>query len=267
MHRRSANNRNPSKKGKKKPGKARKAKWSQQISTASTLSGPFIAPDELDTKLRFRDFVSITNAGGGFASKEYRPNAAYDIDPSLGSTETYGFDEYAALYTYYRVVGFSYKITCANKEFVPVNLYLLNTNKQPSTVGTNFLLYSSNPYCSSKLVSQTGGISTHTFSGHIKYSRLLGSNNVETADSFRALTTGVPTDTFWLAVGAESSGGSLATGVSLDVTLTLHVRFYGREVDLSLAGMQARMKHISDSRAQWKLAKQLASSRNPPAAH
>lgn len=231
-------------------------KWPQQQATASTLSGPRISPDELDVKLQYADLVRLTNGGGGLASKSYQINAAYDVDPSLGSTETYGFDEYAALYSYYRVIGCSYQISVVNFEAFPVNTYVLLANHNPATVGSNFLLFSSNPYCKHKLLAVSPGTHEHVFRGGISFSRLLGSNNVETADSFRALTTAIPADILWLTIAGENPvSGTMANGCVFDVRITMHVRFYGREVDLTLAGMFSRLTAYKDSRQQLELDK------------
>jgi len=62
----------------------------QGRSTAKSV--PRVSPDEFDVPLTFRKTGNI-NTGDGVYYMRFNPNSAYDVDPSLASTETYGFDE------------------------------------------------------------------------------------------------------------------------------------------------------------------------------
>lgn len=198
-------------------------------------------------KLMYRKTDKITNGLGGVVSKSFHTNAAYDVDPSVGSTETLGFDEYSQLYSYYRVIGYSYECTVINPTDYPILFSALNTNLDPSVSGTNYALYSTNPHCKSKLVSTIGSPNTHTFRGSHKISQIVGSSAPETADSFRSTVSHNPSDLTWFAIAGESIGGSDITFV-YDFKIYLHVRFYGREVDLTLPAVIARLQNILDSR-------------------
>lgn len=241
--------------GKKRGGKGGR-KWGAQGATSSTLSGPRVSPDELDVKLMFRKTAYINDAGANLVTKEFYANGAYDVDPSLGSTETYGFDEYAALYSYYRVVGYKYSCTFVNQGQDPMMCYVLNTNTSPASSGTRYDLYSTNPYCKSKLVNANANTAT-TLSGSIQISRLLGSRAVETADTLRALTTSVPVDLIFCSIGAESISASAGIYFSYDFKITMKIRFYGREVDLTLAGLMARMERQAAARQELLMRKKL----------
>lgn len=188
----------------------------------------------------YRDTRSVTNGLAGVVAKSYHTNAAYDVDPSVGSTETYGFDEYAAIYSYYRVIGYSYEVTVINPMDYPLMAYILNTNIDASGVGTNYGLYSTNPHCKSKLISTIGTCNRQTFKGSHNISEICGTPAIETADSFRSVTSGVPSDLTWITVAGTTLGGADIT-FQYDLKLIMHVRFYGREVDLTLAGFAARV--------------------------
>jgi len=230
---------------------------SHSVARARTI----VSADETEVTLRYVQNVPLQNGAGGLATKVFQANAAYDVDPVVGSTETIGFDEYAALYSYYRVVGVSYKITMASSEPAPVIAYLLVTNLNPNSVGSNFSLYASNPYCKSFMLGPNTGSSNHTFRGSLRFAKLLGSMAVETSDSFRALTTSNPADLLFVSIGAESTLiATLSNGVFCRVELSLHTRFYGREVDLTLAGIAARMQRHLNARAAHKMKKALEAS-------
>lgn len=219
-----------------------------------------IAPDELDIKLMYRNAASLSSGASPLTYKAYHSNAAYDVDPAVASTETYGFDEYAALYSYYRVIGYSYEVSFVNLDTSQsVLVYVLNTNTNPSLAGTSFYLYSTNPHCQSKLLSNISP-NMHTFRGKFTIAQIVGSPAPETADTFRAttsgLTTSLPSDLTWLTLAAEVIGSSTPTiTVTYDLKLLMHVRFYARNVDLSLATMSARLNKAVLDRAEYNRSK------------
>lgn len=245
--------RKETKRGKRKGGR-RRGKWSPQEGTSSVLSGPRVMPDETDVRLQFRAMDTLLNAGSGVQYKEWQANGAYDVDPALGSTETFGFDEWASLYSYYRVIGYDYVITVSNLEAFSVNTYVINSNVAPSGTGGSFLNMSSLPYNQGKLLAPKGSPGcSHTFRGKIRISKLLGSMAVETEDNFRALTTSVPADIIWCTAIAEANGAFLlGNGVVYDLKLTMHIRFYGRELDLALAGTSTKVARKVERLQEYK---------------
>lgn len=244
------------KRGKVRRSNANGVGWSQKVSRSMTLSHPLVGPDELDVPLKFVKRGVLTSNATPLVSATFNPNCAYDVDPTVGSTETLGFDEYAALYSYYRVIGYKYKITFAANTNYPTMVYVTNTNM--AVPGTNFSLYTTNPYCKSTLASLYGAKPT-VFGGKIMMSHLTGSNACETADTYRALTTGVPSDKVFLDIAAEQlQGSTLEPGVGYDLQITMFIRFYSREVDLTLARMETRIKEIRQARALRDLQKKAA---------
>lgn len=256
-----------SKKGamKKQPKRNFSSRYAPAKARSTTATRTRIAPDELDVKLLYRTFGQISNIAAPFASKKFHSNAAYDVDPSIGSTETYGFDEYAALYSYYRVIGFSYEVTISNNLDVDCLAYVLNTNTDPTLAGSRFDLYSTNPHCKSKLISSKSP-NVHTFRGRHRISQITGTPTSETADSFRAVTTGVPADLTWITLAAEFVDGTEAI-FSYDFKLYMDIRFYSREVDLSLAGFSARVNAHLAARARRCLEKQQRHLTGVPPVH
>jgi len=218
--------------------------------------------DELDVRLRYVVSDRLYNGAGGGASREWTPNAAYDVDPLVGSTETSGFDEYAALYSYYRVVGYRYKCEIVSRETDAIVAYLYNTNKSLS--GTNYDVYAGNPYSHiGQLGQYTGAGARKTFSGYIPCSKLLGSVAAETSDSLRSLTTGVPTDLLilTLAIQSNSAIGTIPNGISYVLTIDMDIRFYGREWELQLSALEERIAFIRKSRNIRRIEKE---TKQPP---
>lgn len=252
----------------KKP-RTGKLRWSPKGGHSSTLSQTRIAPDELDVKLMYRKIGQLRDAGVNLGVVELKPNDAYDVDPVLGSTETYGFDEYAAIYSYYRVIGYQYQVTVSNNTGIgtdsPIMMYVTNTNTRVSSSGTRWDLYSTNPYCQSKLLALPYAAgSTHTFRGTHNVAKILGSKVVETDDSYRALTTGSPTDVVWLGLAIENPTAGLGINAVYDIKIIMNVRFYGREVDLTLAGLAARINGRLAARIELDTKKKLEAMKISP---
>jgi hypothetical protein len=97
----------------------------------------------------------------------------------------------------------------------------------------------------------------HTFRKKIHISKLAGTTNVETADSWRSLVTGKPADLVWLTLGVELLGAN-KRAVAYDMQLVMDVRFFSRKVDLSLGGFEKSIKELKEARARSDFAKKIA---------
>lgn len=226
--------------------------YRRAVGHSVTKSKTQIAPDEFDVTLKFRTQGSITDGAAALRYKEFTPNSAYDVDPAFGSTETYGFDEYAALYSYYRVIGYSYRLTVTNALALPVTCYVTNTNIQVSGAGSRWDLYSTNPHSQTKVLAALGSYpSTVTFKGRHSVAQILGSGAVETDDNFRSLTTASPADLIWLAFAVENLYANTTVNFAYQIDIKMRVRFYAREVDLSLGGLSRRVSEHLTTRAIW----------------
>lgn len=234
--------------------------------TSAARVGPVGTADQLDVKLRYVVSDRLYNAAGGAAAREWTPNGAYDVDPLLGSTETSGFDEYALLYSYYRVIGYRYKLEAVSRETDAMALYLFNTNTTIS--GTNYDVLAGNPYCHiGQLGQYTGAGARKVFSGYMSCAKLLGSAAVETADSLRSVTTGVPTDLLYLTVAVQSDSaiGTIPNGISYILTITMDIRFYGRRFDLTIAATESRLAELKQARKELYIEKQKRAIKPPVA--
>lgn len=206
-----------------------------------------IAP-ETDVTLTYVECANLTLNGGGGVARRWTPNGAYDVDPVLGSTATPGFDEYAVFYDYYRVTSYRYEIDVANKEAFPLVVIVLNTNTDPGTTITNWVQYSAQEYCSSKILSATtGGSDSKTFRGAYTVAQVLGSIVPETDDLYSALTSAVPADLIWLGLGIDVPGNTVLftdLGIDFNIKIYMNIRFYGRKI--GLLTLQERMSTDRD---------------------
>jgi len=188
-----------------------------------------VTPPEIDIKLNYSFNKLLTAAGSAVVAVRFNPNAAYDVDPTLGSTSTPGFAEWAAIYNFYRVVAFSYDAEFVNNEAFPVICWSFASNTDPTTAATSII--TSNPLTKTGILSSKTGNDRHKVRGRHMISGIVGTDAVEYEDNYRALTNAVPADLVWLAFGLHSAtGANLTLGAVLWGNITMFVRFYDRKI-------------------------------------
>jgi len=188
-----------------------------------------VMPDEMDVVLGYPIAGQLAAAVTTIA-KVWTPNAPYDVDPVLGSTSTPGFAEWATLYTYYRVFKYRVELEMCNLDTTPTSVYFVHVNENPGTVGTSYLDYAAQAYCSHDMVGNSTGFNKLRYRKTINCAKLLGSVSIETADSTRSLTNAVPADLLFFAIGLRSPASTnLTNGCVYSGFIFMTIRFYGRQ--------------------------------------
>jgi len=223
----------------------------KQTRTRNLQVGPTQSADSLDVRLRYPIRGTLATVGT-VISKRWQPNAAYDVDPVLGSTSTPGFAEYAALYTYYRVHKYRVHMTFSNLDNLGISLYSTHSNTDPGTAGTNYVSYAQSAFGKTfELAPFYSGRGTVTLDQTVQVHQVLGMS-VAQADSFRSVTTSVPSDIVYWGFGIYSNAGAnFANGVSYTGYIEMDVRFYSRH-DQLLSLMKSGAEWEADRRL-WKI--------------
>lgn len=193
---------------------------------------PLQSPDDVTVNLSYPIKGTLSTVGTVIA-KRYTPNGAYDVDPVLGSTSTPGFAEWAALYTYYRVTKIKLQVTFSNLDNLGVSLYSVFSNTDPGTAGTNYFNYAQSAFGRTfELAPFYSGRGTVTLRQTIDLEKLLGMS-MQQADSFRSVTTSIPTDLVYWGFGIFSNAGTnFANGISYTGKIVMRTRFYSRQDQL-----------------------------------
>lgn len=212
--------------------RSRKARGQKRGPVRNVHVAPVESADSLLVKLRYPLRGTLATVGTVIA-KRYTPNAAYDVDPVLGSTSTPGFAEYAALYTYYRVEKFRVQVTMSNLDNLSVSLYTTASNTDPGTAGTNYYDFAQSAFGRTfELAPFYSGRGTVTVRQSVSVPKLLGMTTAQ-ADSFRSVTTSIPTDLVYWGFGIYSNAGTnFANGVGYSGYIEMFVRFYSRQDQL-----------------------------------
>jgi hypothetical protein len=185
-----------------------------------------ISPPEQDVKFKVIS-TAVISAAAPQVIKRWNPNSAYTPETGGGSGSTPGYADWAALYGYYRVVAYNYKITIMNNEAFPVIVYVVNSNNDPTTSNNSTL--ASNPLSQTFALSAKGGQDRCEFTKHLRISEVVGSDAVEFDDIYASLINTSPADITWMGIGVQSIGGSNVTnGISVRLELVQYTRFYDR---------------------------------------
>lgn len=71
-------------------------------------------PNSIVTTLRYADVYTLTSTTGATTSQVWRANGCFDPDQTGGGHQPLFFDEWAAVYNYYTVLGSKIKVTLHN---------------------------------------------------------------------------------------------------------------------------------------------------------
>lgn len=134
----------PSKKRKTKAGPSRAAATSTRNRTegSANVDGvppyvPVYAPDRYNVKLRYADFLVAADADGvtGLQRWRYQLNSLFDPYYDVGGHQPNGFDKWAALFKYYRVMGARVKMSFHKSQYVGAET---QRNYTPVAVGWHY---------------------------------------------------------------------------------------------------------------------------------
>lgn len=199
--------------------------YSANHMTVSTFRATLM-PSQIRVKMKMEFLFQLT-AASNIIVRRFNPNSLYQPDVGGPTATMPGFADYAQLYGFYRVLGYSYKVDIANMCTFPVAAYILNSNNDPSTSAS--LINVANPLSQKCMLSPTGGLDRHTFTKKVWISDVVGTNAVATADNYRALVTGSPADVTWLGIAIQASTGANVTpGAYVALSLFFYAEFYDR---------------------------------------
>lgn len=201
--------------------------------TIMRLPRGLIMPDRYVTNLMFVDTTNtnLTSVGASFIQKKYRPTAAQDIDPVLGSTGTAGFAELAAFYTYYRVLAFRSVVDVINQETFGVVGYSIVTNTDPGTLsGSQALAYQMNPQVRLRMMSGSAAQNHIRLNTFVDCASFVGSLIQVFDDNYRSSVSSIPNNNIFITLVFLSNGSSVfgTNGVAINVKIALEIEFFER---------------------------------------
>lgn len=229
----------PTKKG--RGGKTRKGKSKQSGRTVrnglpqqtkhSSSYRKELSPSEEVTKLDEVLDGQLVSAGNSGIAEHFYLDSILNTAPGI-SAIIQGASRQMTAFNYYRVPISEVVHKLYNMESFPMEWIIMFTNLDPGTAFTPYKLLKGNPLVDNKVLGAKGsGQDRQTFKKSVRMAEILGSNNIETADSFRAAVTADPVDFLWYGHAAVCMGGNVMTstnGVIYQRTVKRTIRWYAR---------------------------------------
>lgn len=182
-------------------------------------------PDSEVAKIRYSDQITIT--GSTYAQYTFRGNSVFDPDESgIGHQPMY-FDQYAAVYSKYKVVASSCKVTVANYDATAAVVAVLVPSSEIVTI-TSYAIAMEQPYAKrTELIpiSTRQGVKC-TVKSMMTTQRMLGLTKAQLADDDYSASTGSSPLSLWYWNIAFLDDN--AVGVHILVDLEYSVVFYDR---------------------------------------
>jgi hypothetical protein len=192
-------------------------------------------PDHWDSVVRYSETIALASGVGGIMGSEFifALNDAYDPNYSGVGHQPFGFDQLAAIYKRYLVLGAEIEIRFTNpNEDGETVASLLQGSAGTYTLATKQIAeVAENPQVEVKLYNATGNQLTTIRSGYIPFNRVEGISlpmYKGMADQYGALVTTDPTRIIYFRVALGSIVGSATASCQALVTIKMHTHFFER---------------------------------------
>jgi len=183
-------------------------------------------PDSEWATIRYSDEVPITS-GGTYGQYTFRGNSCFDPDETgIGHQPMY-FDQYATVYSKYKVKSSRIRVTAANYNAAASAVIVLVPSSEIVTI-TSYSIAMEQPYAKRTEmlpVSTRAGVQTSVTSA-MSTERILGLSPSQFAgEDYSALTGATPSSVWYWNIAAFDI---VATSVRLTVDIEYKVLFYDR---------------------------------------
>jgi len=224
MSHRPRNNKQQGRKNKRKQlstNQSRKAGNLRPVVASSLMTG---VADKQKVLLRYTTIRQVNSLASTYVGVRWYSNALYDVDPALGSSYVPFFTEWAMMYSYYRVTGYSIHAEITNLEAFPVACYLVNTNTDPGTSGIGYD-QEATTHGNSWMIGPTQGNSNLSIKRKYSVEQIVGDRIAKTDSQFVGSASANPTDLTYVGLGFKSLA-TLTNGVYLTVSIQFVAEFF-----------------------------------------
>lgn len=211
----------------RKQQRKKQKKRSRRLVLRSPSYVPSGLPTQRITKLRYCESISRTTTSGVMDRYMYRANGAYD--PNLTGTghQPFGYDQWAALFNHYTVIGSKITvrtIATVNSTGVPLHtgIYLADGTSTPYTIYTQFQEAKKGSYRTMLgSIGEKAYRNTSTFSAR----SFFGVKNVMDNQNLRALVTTDPSEEAYFHIWLQCADLAGTATVRHDVTIDYIIKF------------------------------------------
>lgn len=189
-----------------------------------------IVSDRVITKLRYNHNFSVTTISGVPRLTVYRLNSVYDPEYATGGAQPLGFDQWATLFSRYKVYGSKLTLKFHNMNAGVgglARICLVPTLQAAALTASDIAEAIEQPYAKNTI---QGWYIPAKLSSYMSVEKILGLNKktVEIDTGFSALVTDNPgNEAFW-HIYVQSADPAVVATYWLTVTITYYVEFYDR---------------------------------------
>jgi len=186
------------------------------------------APARLSTTLRFTKFLTLSAGAATAANVRFTPTFAYDVDPAVGSTSMAGFNEYGAMYRFYRCTGSTIKCEFANVQAFNVIAYVIPQNVDPGANYSSAVAQGqlANTYSRQAILGPLTGNNNKIIVASQTTASYAGAWNHNVADFYTGSTSGgTPTNNWFWVVGVVGTA-TVSTGVDVLCIVDISLEFF-----------------------------------------
>ncbi len=191
------------------------------VVASSLLTG---VADKQKVLLRYTTTREVNSLASTYVGVRWYSNALYDVDPVVGSSSVPFFFEWAQMYSYYRVTGYSIHAEISNLEVFPITCYLVNMNTDPGTSGIGYD-QEATTHGNSWMIGPNTGSSNLRIKKRYSVEQIVGDRIARTEDHFVGTSASNPTDLTYVGLGFKALG-TLTNGVYLTVSIQFVAEFF-----------------------------------------
>lgn len=214
--------------GRKKPHRGKRNKAYRNKAVITHIKGQGI-PDMLSVKLSYVEHIPITTLGGlPYMLYNFRGNSLFDPNVTGTGHQPMYFDQYAALYNRYRVMGSAVKIDVINNSGVSALFYVCEPNTIQSTTTDLSTLYEQSRSGAPRFVPIAARIASR-LKRYVSTRKVCGLTKPQIYDDvYSAATIADPGNIWYWNFLFGSVDGTAAVDGHFIIKITYYAQFYDR---------------------------------------
>jgi len=185
---------------------------------------PSVMPERIRVRLPYSSWLSGTS-GANTVLEQVRGNGAYDPDSTGVGHQPNGFDQWAAFYQKYRVLGSRITVTAYSTSDAIISVFPSNTSSlattkiHPTLEESNCVYTQTNAYSAGDPI--VNEMTTSVVTG-------ISPQAVLDEDNLGALVSAVPAVQWYWNISAQHPDEASATSVNMTYTVEYDIVFYSR---------------------------------------
>ncbi len=215
--------------------------------------------DKQKVLMRYTTIRQVNSLASTYVGVRWYSNALYDVDPLVGSSYVPFFTEWAAMYSYYRVTGYSIHAEITNLEAFPVACYLVNMNTDPGTSGIGYD-QEATTHGNAWMIGPNTGKSNLSIRKRYSVEQIVGDRISKTDTQFVGTSVANPADLTYVGLGFKSLA-TLTNGVYLTVSIQFVAEFFDSKrttpgmykCPVSSFDLDAAVQKIAKAKSQSKV--------------